>query len=84
MPMPNTSKSDLQQTLNRIAEDLPPDRLAQLVDYAQFMKALAERERQPMRTPDQLQAIEQLFAGPKHEGPYEALMCERAEERGRV
>jgi hypothetical protein len=83
MIAPNIPKSEMQQTLIRVTADLPPDRLAQVVDFALFVKALADREHQPSRTPDQLQALTRLFAGPKHTGLYDALMREREEERAR-
>ncbi len=83
MTTPNTTKAEMQQTLNRLAEDLPPDRLAQVVDFALFMKTLAAQEQRHTRTPEQLQAINQLLAGPKHTGLYDALMRDRADERRR-
>jgi hypothetical protein len=62
-------------------DELPSDRLAQVVDFALFVKTLNERGYPSVRTTEQAQAIEQLFSGPQHTGLYAALMRDRAEER---
>jgi len=42
-----------------------------------------QTELKPVRTPEQLEALKQLFSGPHHTGLYDALMRERAAERSR-
>ena len=83
MTTTNIPKSEMQQTLLRVTDELPSDRLAQVVDFALFVKSLADREYQTLRTHEQQQALSQLFTGPRHTGLYAALMRDRAEERAR-
>lgn len=73
-------KSTLTRTLIALVDDLSPDRVAQVIDFARFVKEMTAHE-QPVRTPDQIQAIDQLFAGPRKAGLYDALMRYRAEEQ---
>jgi hypothetical protein len=74
---------DLQKKLSQLAQELPSDRLEQLVDFARFVLSLEERERSITRTPEQLKAIDLLFADRRPRGLYDALMLERHEERAR-
>ncbi|GEM_PF-6893779 len=83
MLTPDITKTELEQTLIRLANELPSERLAEVIDFALFVKSRADRESRSVRTPEQLEALKQLFSGPKHTGLYTALMRERARERER-
>lgn len=83
MLAPDITKTELEQTLIRLANELPPERLVEVIDFAIFVKSLVNRELKPVRTPEQLEALKQLFSGPKRTGLYAALMRERAAERAR-
>ena len=83
MLAPNLPKSELRQALIQLMDELPSDRLAQVVDFALFVKTLNDRGYHSARTAEQVEVIEHLFSGPRHTGLYAALMHDRAEERAR-